>query len=168
MSEHASTATILIDVIHDDGDWSAVPNVEALIQAAAAAVATHIEDLPEGALVSVALSADEAVASLNGAFRNKAKPTNVLSFPAGPGSPPGLLGDIALAEETIVREAAEQDTPLPHHLQHLVVHGLLHLLGFDHENEAEAEAMERLEIEILADIGIANPYTGDLDFAKND
>jgi len=72
------------------------------------------------------------------------------------------LGDIALAEETIIREAADQGTPLAHHVQHLVVHGLLHLLGYDHETPGEAEDMEALEIKILADLGIDNPYTGEL------
>lgn len=163
-----SASSIAVDLIHDDGDWSSLADAEALIEKAAAAVARHVEDLPAGALVSIALSSDEAVASLNGAFRNKPQPTNVLSFPAGPGSPSGLLGDIVLAEETIIREAQEQDTSLAHHVQHLVVHGLLHLIGYDHQSDDEAEAMEGLEIAILRDLGIANPYTGDLNLAKKE
>lgn len=161
-TEPAKGAAITVDLIHDDGDWSALKNAEALIDAAAAAVSRRVDTGVAHALVSIALSSDEAVASLNSAFRRQDKPTNVLSFPAGPGSPAGLLGDIALAEETIIREAADQGTPLAHHVQHLVVHGLLHLLGYDHETPGEAEDMEALEIKILADLGIDNPYTGEL------
>jgi probable rRNA maturation factor len=161
-TEPAKTRVIAVDLIHDDGDWSALRDIEELIDAAAAAVARHADAGVDNPLVSIALSCDEAVASLNSAFRHQDKPTNVLSFPAGPGSPEGLLGDIALAEETIIREAAEQGTPFAHHVQHLVVHGLLHLIGYDHETPGEAEDMEALEIQILADLGIDNPYTGEL------
>ncbi len=161
-TDQVHRARITVDLIHDDGDWSALPDADVLMDKAAAAVARHVDTGAADALVSIALSSDEAVASLNSAFRRQDKPTNVLSFPAGPGSPEGLLGDIALAEETIIREAADQSTPLAHHVQHLVVHGLLHLLGYDHETAGEAEDMEALEIRILADLGIDNPYTGEL------
>lgn len=160
--------TIAVDLIHDDGDWSCLADAEALASTAAAAVAHHIPETPDGALVSIALSCDEVVAGLNGSFRNMPKPTNVLSFPAGQGGPRGFLGDVILAEETIAREAAEQDTRFDHHVQHLIVHGLLHLLGYDHETPAEAGRMEALEITILADLGISNPYTGELETAKRE
>ena len=120
----------------------------------------------KAASVTIALSADASVAVLNGQYRGKPKPTNVLSFPAGPGAQDGFLGDIVLAAETLKREAELEDIPVEHHFQHLVVHGVLHLLGYDHETDAEAEAMEKLEIGILARLGIANPYTGALDPAK--
>ncbi len=90
-------------------------------------------------------------------------PTNVLSFPAGPGIPiddddPRFLGDVVLALETLQREAAEQGIPVEHHMQHLVVHGLLHLFGYDHTTDEEAQVMEGLEVGILGRLGIADPY----------
>ena len=113
---------------------------------------------------AVALSSDARVRVFNRDYRGKDKPTNVLSFPAGFGhvSPgePRHIGDIALAAETLLREAAEQGKQPRDHLQHLLVHGLLHLLGYDHETEAQAAEMEALEVEILAALGIADPYAG--------
>ena len=103
------------------------------------------------------LTDDAAVAELNLRFRNQDKPTNVLSFPAPP-NPERFLGDVALAYGVCAREAAEQGKPLSHHLQHLVAHGVLHLLGYDHMNDDEAEAMEGLERQVLAGLGVPDPY----------
>lgn len=103
------------------------------------------------------LTDDAAVRELNLRFRNEDKPTNVLSFPAPP-NPERFLGDVALAYGVCAREAAEQGKPLVHHLQHLVAHGVLHLLGYDHMNDDEAEAMEGLERLVLAGLGVPDPY----------
>ena len=105
----------------------------------------------------VLLTSDEAVRDLNARFRRQDKPTNVLSFPAAQ-NPENHLGDIALAFETCEREAAEQGKSLAHHLQHLVAHGALHLVGYDHQSEPEAQVMEALEREILSGLGVPDPY----------
>lgn len=127
--------------------------------------------LPDAEL-AIVLTDDAAVRGLNAEWRGKDKPTNVLSFPAatpeeiaaaGAGGPPLLLGDVVLALETCRREAEEQGKPLADHIAHLVVHGVLHLLGHDHEDAAEADRMERLEASILGELGIADPYGGPLD-----
>lgn len=155
--------TLAVDLVCDDEDrWCGLENPEIMVQAAADAVAAWPKLLKRASIVSIALSSDADVMALNGQYRGKPKPTNVLSFPAGRGAPAGFLGDIILAEETIQQEAAQQGTPLTDHVQHLVVHGILHLLGFDHETPADAERMEALEIDILAKLNIANPYTHDL------
>ena len=158
---------LIVEVLDDDGDWSDLANAEALIAQAAEAVAKAPIEGAVGS-VAVALSSDEVVAQLNGQFRGKPKPTNVLSFPAGAGAPPGFIGDVILAHETVVREAQEQDLQLREHVQHLVVHGILHLLGYDHETADMAEKMEALEISILSSLGIANPYTGALETGKSE
>ncbi len=150
------------EVVEDSGDWSWVDDIELLTGATAAEVATEPCLKLERGTASIVLSSDASVSLLNGRYRNKPKPTNVLSFPPGPGSPEGYIGDIVLATETILREAVEQDVPPEHHLQHLIVHGLLHLLGHDHETDADAGRMEALEIKILARLGVGNPYTGAL------
>jgi len=137
--------------------------------AAAAQVAPEL-DCPR-LCASVLFTLDAAVRDLNRQWRGKDKPTNVLSFPmlertqlidiAGEG-PPEMLGDIALALETCRREAEDRGIALHHHAAHLVVHGLLHLAGHDHENSAaEADAMEALETKALALMGIDNPYGGE-------
>jgi probable rRNA maturation factor len=112
--------------------------------------------------VSVLLTTDTAVRQLNGLFRGKDKPTNVLSFPAAAeDTPPGaqqLLGDIAVAYGVCAQEAKTEGKTLTAHLSHLVVHGVLHLLGYDHERESEADIMERWERKILARLGISDPY----------
>jgi probable rRNA maturation factor len=107
--------------------------------------------------VAVLLTDDEAVRDLNARFRGKDEPTNVLSFPAAD-NPQGMLGDVALAFETCAREAAEQGKTLAAHLQHLVAHGVLHLVGYEHDVDADAEIMEALERRILAALGVADPY----------
>jgi probable rRNA maturation factor len=107
--------------------------------------------------VSLLLGDDAAIAVLNREWRGKEGPTNVLSFPAAAPAQ-GLLGDIALAAETIVTEANSQGKAFPAHAAHLAVHGFLHLLGYDHETAPEAEAMEERERVILRALGIADPY----------
>lgn len=153
---------LAIDVVPDAGDWSSFADAEQHVLSAAAALAAH--DAFSGhtdSTACIALSDDDNVQSLNATYRGKNKPTNVLSFPAGSGPRDGIipLGDVVLAVETIVREAQDQGVKPLQHLQHLVVHGLLHLLGYDHETEDEAAEMEALEIEILTSLGIPNPYT---------
>jgi probable rRNA maturation factor len=124
----------------------------------AAGEVVRAERETEGAFgLVVLLTDDETVRDLNARFRDKDKPTNVLSFPA-PRNPQGHLGDIALAYGTCAREAEEQGKPLAHHLQHLVAHGVLHLLGYDHMSDDEAEAMEGLERVVLAGLGVPDPY----------
>jgi probable rRNA maturation factor len=158
-----SPPALTVELIEDDGDWSGLSNAESVVEQAANAVAQTIgADLQPG-MITIALSSDANVAALNARFRNKDKPTNVLSFPAGAGAPNGHLGDIVMAAETVLREAAEQSVPLAHHVQHLVVHGILHLLGYDHIEAGDAERMEAQEIKILSELGIANPYTGELE-----
>ncbi|KQT83935.1 rRNA maturation RNase YbeY [Aurantimonas sp. Leaf443] len=112
--------------------------------------------------LSVTLADDGTVRALNAEWRGKDKATNVLSFPLvqlAVGDVPGpLLGDLILAHETVAREARSEGKPFAHHFTHLLVHGLLHLIGHDHLVEAQAEAMEALEIEILRGLGIPDPY----------
>ncbi len=111
--------------------------------------------------VSVVLTDDAAIRRLNRDWRHIDKPTNVLSFPAAVlenGAPEPLLGDIVIAYETVARESAEEHKPFLHHLAHLAVHGFLHLMGYDHETDSQADAMEGLERDILAGLGIADPY----------
>ncbi len=116
--------------------------------------------------IGISLADDAAQQRLNRDWRGIDRPTNVLAFPSWePGAPiaaeaPLLLGDVALAFETVAREAAAQGKPLADHLSHLVVHGVLHLLGYDHATEAEAVAMEALETTILASLGVPDPYRG--------
>ena len=112
--------------------------------------------------LSLVFTNDADIREINAKWRHIDKPTNVLSFPAfalQPGQEPGeVLGDIVIARETVEREAAEEDKSFDDHLSHLVVHGLLHLMGYDHQNDDEAEQMETLEKKILASLGISDPY----------
>jgi len=149
-----------LDILVEEGDWSAFEPIEETICAVADIVARRF-DLAN-VEVAVALSSDERVRVLNRDYRGKDKPTNVLSFPTGsavlPEGSRRPLGDLILAAETVAREAAAENKPPHHHLQHLVLHGLLHLLGYDHETEAEALTMEALEVELLAELGVPDPY----------
>jgi len=150
---------LIVDVVHEAGDWPQLDALLLAIRAAADAVAAELAI--SGCSACIALSSDAEVAKLNGAYRGKPTPTNVLSFPAPAGdAATRFLGDVGLAAETVAREAEEQGVPLVDHLQHLVVHGLLHLQGYDHQSEAEAEVMEALEVRILSRLGVADPYAG--------
>jgi probable rRNA maturation factor len=148
----------MIEIEVEAEAWTgALPDAEAVVERAAqAALGTA-----EGDIV-VLLTDDDAVRELNGRFRDKDKPTNVLSFPAPENAFPHL-GDIVLAYGVCATEAEAQGKTLADHLSHLVVHGVLHLLGRDHEDDAEAEEMEAEEREILAQIGVADPYLAEQD-----
>jgi probable rRNA maturation factor len=142
-------------------DWAALADRSVR---AAVAHSRHARLIDREVEVSVKLTSDADVRSLNAAWRGKDKPTNVLSFPmveeekiGSPAEP--MLGDIVLAHGTCALEAAEKQVPVESHAAHLVVHGTLHLLGYDHETtEADAEEMEEAERQALASIGIADPY----------
>jgi probable rRNA maturation factor len=153
----------VIEVEIADPAWAAaLPDVEILVRAAAVAALDPFFGFDEERGVAVLLTDDATLAELNGRFRGKPQPTNVLSFPAAP-NPEDHLGDLALASGVCAREAAEQNKSISDHLQHLVAHGVLHLLGYDHEDDAEAEEMEGLERVILAGLGVADPYAAEQD-----
>jgi probable rRNA maturation factor len=146
---------VVIDIEIEAQSWEdALPDVEAVVARAARAALAPKDR--EGS-ITILLTDDAAVADLNRQFRDKPTPTNVLSFPAAPSAYPHL-GDVALAYSVCVAEAAAQGKSLGDHLTHLVVHGVLHLLGYDHETEADAEVMEQMECEILRRFGVADPY----------
>lgn len=149
----------MIDLEIEDQAWlAAEPDAEALALAVTQATLAYI-DFTEGS-VTLLLTDDQSVRELNLRFRQKDSATNVLSFPA-PQNPERHLGDVALAYGVCAREAAEQGKPLGDHLQHLVAHGVLHLVGYDHETDAEAEQMEGLERVILAGLGVPDPYAAE-------
>ena len=156
-----------------EADWPQSLVWEFVANRAAAALSEIVPELAHSSLsASLLFTSDAEVHALNREWRGKDQPTNVLSFPMlereellalGAAGPPELLGDIALALETCTREAADKGISLEHHTAHLIIHGLLHLAGYDHETSpADARAMERLEINALAQMGIADPY-GDHD-----
>jgi probable rRNA maturation factor len=149
-------ASIVTDIAILSDLWEGLPEAESVVRRAVAAVAARSDiAVPAEAELSLALSDDATVQGLNRDYRAKDKPTNVLSFPAPHGP---LLGDVIIAFETLTREAAEEQLTPADHLAHLTIHGLLHLLGYDHETEAEALRMEALETSILAGLGIRDPH----------
>ncbi len=164
----------LVDTLIEDARWAAFGLEDLAEQAAAATLAAA--GLPAaGFEISLLGCDDRRIADLNADFRGKPLPTNVLSWPSqeraadadgarpalpqpGPAGMPEELGDIAIAWETCAREAAEQGKALRDHVTHLLVHGTLHLLGYDHVRDGDAALMERTEVRILEDMGLSNPY----------
>ena len=152
-----------IDLMVEEGAWPSEDTLRALVDRAVPAALAEAEvDVVDGVELSLVFTDDDAIQSLNAEWRQKDKPTNVLSFPAfpmAPGDPlPPMLGDIVLAYETVAREAELEQKPLENHITHLIIHGLLHLLGYDHETDEEAEEMEALERQALARLAIPDPY----------
>lgn len=150
-------------------EWLSVGDVGTTIRRAYDATVAALPAI-SGRDVAILLTSDAAIAALNAQYRGQNKPTDVLSFPAAGMAAPGLtddetppLGDIAIAYQTVMREAEQEGKPPLCHLAHLTVHGVLHLAGFDHASDAEAERMESMEREILASIGIPDPYFIPLD-----
>jgi probable rRNA maturation factor len=156
--------TFDIDIQRHSPLWRGLPRAAAVARKAAiAALRQGGLSIKPGAAVAIALADDRMVKAANRQWRAKDRPTNVLSFPAVSADRAGaapFLGDVILAYETIAAEAEAEGRPPAHHLSHLVVHGVLHLLGYDHMTKAEAELMERRETLILASIGVPDPYSG--------
>ena len=149
-----------LDLAIEDEAWAQVPNIELMAEQAVAATLPKGE---QGKIITLLFADDETMQELNKDWRGKDAPTNVLSFPAPKDQPvpPGelsLLGDIVLGFGTCAREAEEAGKTLTNHTCHLIVHGVLHLLGYDHVDDQEAEKMEAAEIKILSTLNISNPY----------
>lgn len=169
---------MVVDTLIDDPAWDAV-DLAGLAETAARATLQHLGVDPAGYEISLMGCDDARIATLNAEFRGKPMPTNVLSWPSEdraadtPGAAPALpepgqgvpaeLGDIAIAYGTCAAEADVAGIPLRHHVSHLIVHGILHLLGHDHIHDADADLMEGLEAAILADMGLPDPYRGRAD-----
>lgn len=159
----ASDLPLDIDLAIEAGAWPSEAELLDLVERAAGAAFAELRLAGNNpSELSVVFTDDAAIQALNAEWRGKDKPTNVLSFPAFPparGGPlPPMLGDIVLAAETVAREAAEEKKPVENHVSHLVIHGLLHLLGYDHETDDEAEEMEAVERAALARLAIPDPY----------
>ncbi|MCP9627794.1 rRNA maturation RNase YbeY [Rhodopseudomonas palustris] len=161
MSSSAIPAT---EVVIAADCWQTEAAAEAVVLRAIEAAAKAVGEDTGGAELAVMLTDDDGIRALNASYRGFDKPTNVLSFPAPEADyqdedgAPRLLGDIAIAYQTVRREADDEGKPFDHHLSHLAVHGFLHLVGYDHETDAEAETMESAERRILAGLGIPDPY----------
>ncbi len=145
-----------IDIAVRYGSWVvALPNIETLTKNAVIQIIMGLNG-PKSGELSIALVNDAEIQALNRDYRGIDRPTNVLSFPND--GPAPLLGDIVLAFETMQREAADKSVPLENHVTHLIIHGFLHLQGYDHETDEQAAEMEALEIAALAALNIDNPY----------
>ena len=153
--------SLTVDIAIEAEGWHGVPALESLVERTLGVAFAEAGPI-DAAEVSVLFCDDAAIQRLNAEWRGKDKATNVLSFPAAAVTMPGvrLLGDIAVAWDTTSREALAEGKTVQAHLTHLLVHGLLHLLGHDHEVDHEAETMEQLERRILERLGIADPYAG--------
>lgn len=159
-----------LQIIIENEQWPDEAVLETLADKVLTAAAAYLhasekQPFPDHPIeLSLVFTDDEAIREINAEWRGKDKPTNVLSFPAfpvEPGKMPGpMLGDIVIARETVEREAADLEKSSEEHLTHLLVHGFLHLFGYDHIENDEAERMETLETRILATLGLSDPYAG--------
>lgn len=164
----AAGVTLEVEIVRHGDAWAPAQMSDAMLKRAARAALLAAPLLRQGAYeVAIVLTGDEEMRNLNRTWRGRDAATNVLSFPADDGiREPGLLGDVVLAYETTLKEARQQNIALQEHVSHLVVHGVLHLLGFDHAEDEAAELMENLERTALASLGIADPYAENADPAE--
>jgi probable rRNA maturation factor len=154
----SSRVTLEVEIVRHGDAWAGEA-LDVLLDQAARAALGAAPSLPPGTYQLTLLLTDDAeMRNLNRTWRGKDAPTNVLSFPSGEIASTGFLGDVVLAAETTRREAREQDIALQDHVSHLVVHGVFHLLGFDHDDDEAAERMETLERRALASLGVTDPY----------
>ena len=160
--------TLEVEIVRHEDAWAPAQATDAMLKRAARAAILAAPLLPHGTYeVAIVLTGDEEMRNLNRTWRGKDAATNVLSFPADDGiREPGLLGDVVLAHETTLKEARQQSIAFQDHVSHLVIHGVLHLLGFDHVEDEAAELMENLERTALASLGIADPYAENADPAE--
>ena len=153
---------MIVSIEADDSGWERVPALEELTHAAIAAAALASGRDNENLETAILFTSDDAVAELNLKWRGKTGATNVLSFPAEdfpvPEGEARPIGDMVLAAGVVAREAAEQGKTLPQHVSHLIIHGFLHLIGYDHQSDREAKAMEELEAAIMKGLGFPGPY----------
>lgn len=154
--------TVRYDVAINADGWQSEHSLRMLVDRVLEATLHALEFDDVDSELSLVFTDDANIRTINAKWRHIDKATNVLSFPAfpiQPGQQPGpILGDIVIARETVQREAQEENKSFDDHLSHLIVHGLLHLTGYDHQNDDEAEQMESLERKILASLGISDPY----------
>ncbi len=153
-------APLNVELVVSDERWNSVPGLQRSVDLAQAAY-TQLGVETDPREVVIAFGSDEEVHQLNRTYRGKDKPTNVLSFPTAGSTDGGLIGDVILAYETCSDEASARGISVSDHACHLALHGVLHLLGQDHEDDEEAAAMEELETRLLASIGIADPHSGE-------
>jgi probable rRNA maturation factor len=154
--------TLAIECAVECDAWNKFEKLDEIVaQSLQAALEESDDALPNGAEISLLFCDDARMKELNRQFRGQDKPTNVLSFPGPePLETAQCLGDIAVAYDTVAREAVEQGKTLEQHCRHMIVHGFLHLLGYNHEDDEEAELMEAMEIRILERLGVDDPYRG--------
>lgn len=167
----------IVETLIEDERWENL-GLEDLVEEAARATLRQLRLYPDQFEISLLACDDARIAALNADFRGAPRPTNVLSWPetdrrpdtpggtpdlpvTDQGGPPEGLGDIAIAYDTCQREAAEADKPLADHVRHLIVHSVLHLLGYDHITDGDAALMERIEVQTLAQMGLPDPYRTD-------
>ncbi|TXI08878.1 MAG: rRNA maturation RNase YbeY [Rhizobium sp.] len=163
-------AELDIQISVEEGDWPSEEQLQVLAERVLGAAASYLkkherQPFPKVAPeLSLMFTDDASIREINAEWRSQDKATNVLSFPAFPlqpgGKPGPMLGDIIIARETVEREAVDLEKSFDDHLTHLMVHGFLHLFGYDHMNNGEAEIMEGLETRILASLGLSDPYAG--------
>lgn len=159
--------TVNVELAIQDPSWTVLGDLQSLAERAVAAAIAEAGVVPDaGSELSCLFCDDATIRALNAQWRGQDKATNVLSFPAAGAGAEAMLGDIAMAFETVMREAGAEAKPPQDHAAHLLIHGTLHLVGHDHEVDSDAAAMEAIEVRAMARLGLPDPYGGSLGDAE--